>query len=309
MSMPKYEQIMRPLLNVLADNKEHRLAELIIGLVKYFKLTDAEKFQLLPSGKQEIFVNRVGWAKTYMQKAGLISTVSRGVYKITALGKQEFKSQNTTITTKYLRNKYPQIIDFIDGWKNKPDHLNNTPEPSTEINDSIDPIETIENEFNQLNYQLANDLLDKVIANPPQFFENLIADLLIKMGYGSSREDILKNSGHSGDGGIDGVIKEDILGFDKIYVQAKRWGNTIGSKEIRDFVGALQMQNATKGLFVTTSKYAKSAIQSLSKANNTNIILIDGIKLAELMIKYNVGVTIKNVYKLKHIDEDYFIID
>lgn len=129
------------------------------------------------------------------------------------------------------------------------------------------------------------------------------------MGYGSSKQDILKNSGHSGDGGIDGIIKEDVLGFDKIYVQAKRWSNAIGSKEIRDFVGAMQIQNATKGLFVTTSKYTKSAIQSLSNANNTNIVLVDGIKLAELMIKYNVGVTIKSGYELKYIDEDYFIID
>lgn len=309
MSIPTFQEIMRPLLNTLADDNEHNLTELVVSLSKHFNLTDTENTQLLPSGKQGVFANRVGWAKTYMQKAGLISTISRGIYKITSIGQQEIKNQKTPITVKYLRSKHQQILEFIDGGKHQLDQLSNNPERNTDVNNIIDPIETIENEFNQLNYQLANDLLDKIKVNTPQFFENLVADLLIKMGYGSSKQDILKNSGHSGDGGIDGIIKEDILGFDKIYIQAKRWDNAVGSKEIRDFVGALQMQNASKGLFVTTSKYTESAIRNLFKLNNTNIILIDGIKLAELMIKYNVGVAIKNVYELKYIDEDYFTLD
>ena len=309
MSMPTFQEIMKPLLNNLADNNEHSLTDLVVSLAKYFNLTDMEKSQLLPSGKQGVFANRVGWAKTYMQKAGLISTISRGIYKITPIGQQEIKNQKKSITVKYLRSKYKQILDFIDGDKNQPKQSINKLESNTE-NNIIDPIETVENEFNQLNYQLAMDLLDKIKRITPQFFENLVADLLIKMGYGSSKQDILKNSGHSGDGGIDGIIKEDLLGFNKIYIQAKRWATAVGSKEIRDFVGALRMQNASKGLFVTTSKYTESASKSLLKLNNSDvIILIDGIKLAELMIQYNVGVTIKNVYELKYIDEDYFIID
>jgi restriction system protein len=309
MSIPTFQEIMRPLLNIVADDNEHNLTDLVIKLAKYFNLTDTEKTQLLPSGKQGVFANRVGWAKTYIQKAGLISTVSRGVYKVTSVGQQEIKNPNTPITVKYLRSKYQQILEFIDVGKNQPEQFSNNPERNTDVNNIIDPIETIENEFNQLNYQLANDLLDKIKTNTPQFFENLVADLLIKMGYGSSKQDILKNSGHSGDGGIDGIIKEDILGFDKIYIQAKRWDSAVGSKEIRNFIGALQIHNASKGLFVTTSDYTDSAIRSVIKLNNINIILINGIKLAELMIKYNVGVTIKNVYELKHIDADYFTLD
>jgi restriction system protein len=192
MSIPTYQEIMRPLLNALADNNVYSLRKLIMSLAEFFNLTDSEKVQLLPSGKKGVFVNRVGWAKTYMQKAGLISTISRGLYTITDIGKKEFNNHNIPITTKYLRINYPQIIDFIDGKANKLSQLNDTIEPDLINSDSIDPIETIENEFNQLNYQLANDLLDKIKINSPQFFENLVADLLINMGYGSSKQDIKK---------------------------------------------------------------------------------------------------------------------
>ncbi|MCE3268556.1 MAG: restriction endonuclease, partial [Burkholderiales bacterium] len=192
MSIPTYQEIMRPLLNALADNNVYSLRKLIMSLAEFFNLTESEKVQLLPSGKKGVFVNRVGWAKTYMQKAGLISTISRGLYTITDIGKKEFNNHNIPITTKYLRINYPQIIDFIDGKANKLSQLNDTIEPDLINSDSIDPIETIENEFNQLNYQLANDLLDKIKINSPQFFENLVADLLINMGYGSSKQDIKK---------------------------------------------------------------------------------------------------------------------
>ncbi len=261
MTMPTFQEIMRPLLNHLSDNKEHILADLVVSLAKYFNLTDMEKSQLLPSGKQGMFANRVGWAKTYLARAGLVSTMSRGIYKITPIGTKEIKNPTQSISVKYLRSEYRRnlkFINFINGNKNQLEQSVNQSESNPESH-ITDPIETIENQFTQLNQQLAIDLLDKIKSNPPQFFENLVADLLIKMGYGSSKQDILKNSGHSGDGGIDGIIKEDLLGFSKIYIQAKRWMNAVGSKEIRDFVGALRMQNASKGLFVTTSTYTEPA--------------------------------------------------
>lgn len=304
LAIPNFQEVMRPLLNALADNNEHNFRDLVMELANHFNLTDEDKSQLLPSGTQEIFANRVGWAKFYMQKAGLLSTVRRGVYQITETGQTELKNQGTPITVEYLR-KYPQFVEFVSE-KNRSE--NTTSSLEVNINNEADPIETIENEFKQLNYQLALDLLDRIKTNPPQFFENLVAELLIKMGYGSSKQDILKKSGHSGDEGIDGIIKEDPLGLNKIYLQAKRWQGTIGRPEIQKFAGALQMQNASKGLFITTSSYTRDAIESLPKFT-TNIVLIDGIQLTELMVKYNLGVTTKNIYELKRVDEDYFIIE
>ena len=299
MSIPTFQEIMSPLLNALAnDNKEHSLKELNTILVKHFHLGDQEQSQLLPSGTQGVFVNRVSWANYYMMKAGLIDRVGRGTYKITDIGQQDIQKNKTPITISYLRKHYPEFLKFINVNNNKSNQLMATPESST-------PIDIIENNFTYLNNQLVDTLLHNIKQESPRFFELLVADLLIAMGYGSSKQDILQISGFSGDKGIDGIIKQDKLGLDKVYLQAKRWKNKVGGPDILHFIGALQHQGASKGVFITTSEYTQAALDC-AKSNNCNIVLIDGNTLCNLMIEHNVGVKIKTKYEIKYIDEDYF---
>jgi restriction system protein len=301
--IPDYQSLMLPLLKLVSDKKEYKYRELIENLAFEFKLTDEERKELLTSGNQSIFDNRVGWAKTYLKKAGLIDSPRRATFIITELGLQVLGKNPERIDAKYLR-QFPAFLEFIHPDKNEVESeetglsqetLNRTPE------------ENLDKAYQQLRKSLASELLNKVIDLSPAFFERLVIDLLVKMGYGGSIKDAGKAIGKSGDEGIDGTIKEDKLGLDIIYVQAKRWkpGNVVGRPEIHKFIGALAGQGAKKGIFITTSSFTKEAIDYTPK-NETKIVLIDGERLAQHMIDYNIGCTVQQIYELKRIDSDYF---
>lgn len=301
--IPDYQSLMLPLLKLVSDKKEYKYRELIENLALEFKLTDVERKELLASGNQSVFDNRVGWAKTYLKKAGLIDSPSRATFVITELGLQVLGKKPERIDAKYLK-QFPSFLEFIHPDKNEveseemvisQDTLSRTPE------------ENLDKAYQQLRKSLASELLNKVIDLSPAFFERLVIDLLVKMGYGGSIKDAGKAIGKSGDEGIDGTIKEDKLGLDIIYVQAKRWkpGNVVGRPEIHKFIGALAGQGAKKGIFITTSSFTKEAIDYTPK-NETKIVLIDGERLAQHMIDYNIGCSVQQIYELKRIDSDYF---
>lgn len=297
--VPDYQSIMLPLLKLTSDCEEHSLHELIEELSENFNLSDEDMKEFLPSGKQPVFDNRVGWARTYLKKAGLIEYKRRGYSNITERGLTVLKQKPEKITTKFLK-QYPEFMEFHSKTNKKLD----TKENYTE--DSKTPIEILEDEYKTLNENLANDLIDQIKSCSPSFFENLVVDLLLKMGYGGSRADAGKAIGKTNDNGIDGIIKEDKLGLDVIYIQAKRWENTVGRPEIQKFAGALLGQQAKKGIFITTSDYSRNAREYVSNLDS-KVILIDGEELTKLMIEHNVGVSTVNSYEIKRIDSDYFI--
>jgi restriction system protein len=301
--IPSYEEIMLPLLNLLSDKQEHTLQEADDALAKHFKLTDLERDELLPSGQQPIFRNRLGWARTYMKKAGLLATPSRGKFIITEKGIDLLKEKPKEITSKFLK-RYPEFIEFQSIKKIK----DNVIEQSFEISSIIDgktPEEALEYVYQKLKSELAKEVIDVVKNCTPAFFEKLVVDLIVRMGYGGSRKDAGQALGKTGDGGIDGIVKEDKLGLDTIYLQAKRWENSVPVKEIRDFTGALASKKAKKGIFITTSSFPQSVYDFVTQVEY-RIILINGDQLADLMIEYNVGLTPINEYQVKKIDFDYF---
>jgi restriction system protein len=298
--IPDYQSLMLPLLKKLADKQEHKFRDLIEELALEFKLTDEEQKELLQSGAQPVFHNRVGWARGYMKQAGLIESPKRAISKITQRGLDVLKEKPDKINVGYLK-RFPEFLEFQSR-----KHTETEPEETTEIIIET-PEEQLENAYLRLRKSLAQELLNKVIELSPSFFERLVVDLLVKMGYGGSIKDAGKAMGKSGDEGIDGTIKEDKLGLDIIYIQAKRWqkGNVVGRPEIQKFVGALAGQGAKKGIFITTSNFTKEAID-YSPKNETKIVLIDGEQLAQLMIDYGIGVSTVNTYEVKRIDGDYF---
>lgn len=301
--IPDYQSLMLPLLKLVSDKKEYKYRELIENLALEFKLTDEERKELLASGNQPIFDNRVGWAKTYLKKAGLIDSPSRATFVITELGLKVLEKNPERIDAKYLR-QFPSFLEFLHPDKNEVESEETGLSQETL---SRTPEENLDKAYQQLRKSLASELLNKVIDLSPAFFERLVIDLLVKMGYGGSIKDAGKAIGKSGDEGIDGTIKEDKLGLDIIYVQAKRWkpGNVVGRPEIHKFVGALAGQGAKKGIFITTSSFTKEAVEYTPK-NETKIVLIDGERLAQHMIDYNIGCSIQQIYELKRIDSDYF---
>lgn len=301
MAIPTYEQSMLPILRVLQTGKECSFSELIEVLAKEFNLTVEEKEELLPSGQQKVFNNRIGWGKTHLKKAGLIEYVSRGIYKITSRGLNILHQNPTQIDNNTLR-QFPEFVDFFDTKSEKSKSKQKTEIKETEKT----PDESLESAYQTLRNNLANEIIEKVKSCSPSFFEHLVVDLLVKMGYGGTREDAGERLGKSGDGGIDGIIKEDRLGLDIIYLQAKRWENIVGRPEIQKFAGALQGQRARKGVFITTSDFTKEAREYVSMIES-KIILIDGEELADLMIDYKVGVSVAETYEIKKIDSDYFI--
>lgn len=310
MPIPDYQTLMLPFLKIAADGQEHMHREAIEILTQEFNLSEEERKELLPSGQQPIFDNRVGWARTYLKKAGLIESSKRGLFKITDKGIEVLKSNPEKINNHFLMQfddfKKFKNIKFESGLETELlPNMQSTASDIEILDDSKSPEETIEFLVKDLQQQLAEDLLERIKQNPPSFFENLVALLLLQMGYGSSKQDILQNTGKSGDEGIDGIIKEDILGLDKIYIQAKRWQGNVGRPEIQKFVGALHGQNAHKGIFITTSGFSNGAT-IYANSINSNVVLIDGDKLAELMIRYNLGVSVKQAYEIKKIDEDFF---
>jgi len=294
--IPTYEKIMLPFLKHLADGQEHGFVEIHDAMENQFGLTDEECRELLPSGLQPIFRNRVGWARTYLKKAGLVISPKRAHFKISDKGIELLKENPPEIDAKFLM-RYDEFVEFKTTEK-KPTPPK--PEPT-----GWTPEESLEYAHQKLRSELSKEVLDTVKKCSPAFFEKLVIDLLIKMGYGGSRKDAGQAMGKSGDGGIDGIIKEDKLGLDIIYLQAKRWENAVPVKEIRDFTGALASKKAKKGIFITTSTFPSNVYEFVGQVEY-KIILIDGENLAGLMIENNVGLSIVNTYQVKAINSDYF---
>ncbi|TWI03308.1 restriction system protein [Flavobacterium tiangeerense] len=302
--IPDYQSIMLPLLKIMSDERTHKLRELIEILHDHFKLSDAEKKELLPSGSQAIFDNRVGWAKFYLEKASLLKTEKRGYYRVTELGATFLKSNPSELKTKDL-DKFKAFKEFKESITPKNDLDNSNPENQENGDTTKTPEEALEYAYQKLKNDLSRDLLDTIKSCSPSFFERLVVDMLTKMGYGGSRKDAGRALGKSGDGGIDGIIKEDKLGLDTIYIQAKRWENVVPVREIRDFAGALLSKKARKGIFITTSNFPKGAYEFVESIEH-KIVLIDGSRLADLMFEYNVGLSTQSTYEVKRIDTDYF---
>ena len=301
--IPTYQTLMLPLLKAVKNGKEHKLNDIVETLANEFNLSDDERKELLPSGQTFLFGNRVGWARTYLKKAGLLDAPKRGFISISKRGLDVLK-QNPREVNVALLQQYQEFIEF-QGLKR--DDKETTLENQQIAVSTQTPEEILEDSYQSIRKSLAQELLDKITILSPTFFERLVVELLVKMGYGGSMKDAGKAIGKSGDEGIDGTIKEDKLGLDIIYIQAKRWqpGNVVGRPEIHKFVGALAGQGAKKGIFITTSSYTKEALDFVPR-NETKIVLIDGYKLAQLMIDYNLGVATQHVYEVKKMDSDYF---
>lgn len=301
--IPDYQSLMLPLLKLVSDRQEHKYRDLIENLATEFQVTDEERKELLASGNQAIFDNRVGWAKTYLKKAGLLDSPKRATFVITQIGLDTLKKNLDRVDAKYLR-QFPAFLEFQNASRND----NETEEEIiiVETNEQT-PEENLDKAYQRIRKSLASEMLNRVVELSPTFFERLVVELLVKMGYGGSIKDAGKAIGKSGDEGIDGTIKEDKLGLDIIYIQAKRWrpGNVVGRPELHKFVGALAGQGAKKGIFITTSNFTKEALEYTPK-NETKIVLIDVEQLAQLMIDYNLGCTTQQIYELKKIDSDYF---
>lgn len=300
MSIPDFQTCMLPLLNVIADGKDYSTHDIESSLAAIFNLSDDELSALLPSGRQKIFRNRVAWAKSYLKQAGLLESPKRGFIKITSRGLTVFNDAPDIVNIKYLY-KYPEFVEFRNA-KSSGEEVGEI--KAQEITENT-PEEVLELAHEKIRSELAQELLEKVLSCTPEFFEYLVVELLLKMGYGGSRRDAGERIGQSGDGGIDGIIKEDRLGLDVIYIQAKRWQGSVGRPEIQKFVGALQGQRARKGVFITTSTYTADA-KSYAENIDTKVVLIDGKRLANLMIDFDVGVSISASYVVKKIDSDYF---
>ncbi|MCG3147644.1 MAG: Mrr restriction system protein [Verrucomicrobiae bacterium] len=296
--IPDYQTIMLPLLKICGDGKEHALREATEKLAADFGLSATEREQKLPSGQQTVFGNRVGWARTYMKKAGLLETTRRAFFKITARGREVLDAKPSRIDGKYL-NQFAEFKAF-KALRHEKVEAENDAQPELKT-----PEEALENAYEDLRSNLASEILQRLKSSLPGRFEKTVVELIVRMGYGGSLRDAGQAIGKSGDEGIDGIIKEDRLGLDVIYVQAKRWGNTVSRPEIQKFAGALQGQRAKKGIFITTSDFTKEATEYAARIDN-KIILIDGEQLAELMIDYNIGVTPDKTYELKRVDSDYF---
>lgn len=300
MAIPDYQSIMLPLLEFLQDGQEHSLREAYDSLSEHFKLSEEERKQLLPSGQQGIFHNRVGWARTYLKKSGLLEATRRGYFKITELGLSTLNQKPERIDNQFLE----QFEGYLEFKNTKRAKDSEDTQHNAGLTEST-PEEDLEGAYQSLRNDLVSDIIQLLKANSPSLFEKMVIELLVKMGYGGSRKDAAQAIGRSGDEGIDGIIKEDRLGLDIIYVQAKRWENTVGRPEIQKFAGALQGQRARKGIFITTSNYSREAYDYASRID-TKIVLIDGDALAQLMIDHNLGVTPVATYEIKRIDSDYF---
>lgn len=299
MPIPDFQGIMRPLLVLTASKSEITLRDAIVDLGDEFGLSPEERTEMLPSGFQGKFTNRVAWAATHLQKAGALTRVGRGRYRITDRGQTLLGSTPGPITIAAL-NSFPEYQAFKSG-SSKVAAQRVTLAPDG----GATPDEAIEARVAQLTSEVALDLLERVRAVPPDFFEQLVVDVLVAMGYGGSRADAGRAIGRSGDGGIDGVIKEDRLGLDAVYVQAKRWEKPVGRPDVQQFSGSLDGQKATKGVFFTTSTFtgeARDFVRSIGK----RIVLVDGIELAHLMIEHQVGVEVLATFKVYRVDSGYF---
>lgn len=300
MIVPDFQSLMLPLLNFCASGAEVKNIDAIEYLSQLFGLNEQQRQQKLPSGRQKVFDNRVAWAKAHLKMAGLLETTGRGVFHITPEGQALLQTTPQQLNLAFLQtipayqyaktSRLPEILSPL------------LPVRDTQIQT---PHEIIETAYQDLSFRLADELLDRIKHNSPTFFEKLVVELLLKMGYGGTRADAGTAIGKSGDEGIDGIIKEDRLGLDAVYIQAKRWKDTVGRPEIQKFVGALHGQRAKKGIFITTSRFSQEAEDYVAKIDN-KIALIDGKSLCQLMIEYDIGLASEVTYTLKRIDSDYF---
>jgi restriction system protein len=304
MSVPDYQSLMLPLLEALADGREHDVRELRDTIAQRLGVPDADREELLPSGKQPVYDNRIGWAKTYLDKAALLQTVRRGVYQITDRGRTVVAERPARVDVTYL-SRFPEFEEF----RRRPEQESTDSQEAIVLRPipipSATPQEALDAAYQQLRRGLEAEVLAAVKATTFRFFERLVVELLVKMGYGGSLKDAGKAIGRSGDDGLDGVIKEDHLGLDAIYIQAKRWQNTVGRPEIQAFAGSLEGVRGRKGVFITTSSFSSEAKEYVSRIEK-KIVLIDGPLLAALLIDFNIGVTSVNTYEVKRVDTDYF---
>jgi restriction system protein len=298
MPIPDYQAVMLSLLKYVSDGREHSLRETIDAMADAFGMSDEERRELLPSGRQAIIDNRVGWARTYLKKAGLVEATRRSHFKITERGRDALARKPERIDVNFLM-EYPEFREFRAIRKDK----SNAEQMVSEADET--PEELMERAYQSISGDLADELVQQVKTCSPPMFERMVVELLLKMGYGGSRKDAGEAIGKSGDEGIDGIIKEDRLGLDIIYLQAKRWENPVGRPEIQKFAGALDGKRAQKGIFITTSSFSREAIEYVSQINK-KIILIDGNALASHMIDHDLGVTPVSSYEIKRIDGDYF---
>ena len=297
MAIPKFRYIILPFLRQLSDEKEHTLKEIEGALSAEFKLTEDELVQRTPSGRMSIFSNRTGWAKTYLKKAGLVDAPKKSYVKITKQGLKALSQKPEVIDTHFL-DQFSSFREFQYGSEDqvtqeKEDVSENTPE------------ESLESSYQRILKDLEADLLSNLMNGSPAFFEQVVVDLLIGMGYGGSRKDAGQALGKTGDEGIDGIIKEDKLGLDLIYLQAKRWKGTVGRPDVQGFVGALTGKFAKKGIYITTSNFTQEALDYVKKLD-CRVILVDGSELVRLMIEHDIGVSILATYQIKKVDSDYF---
>ena len=300
MAIPDFQSLMLPLLKLMQDGQERIQSDIRDALAQQFSVSYAERSELLASGRQGRFNNRVGWAKSYLVMAGLLTPTSRGKCRIANAGQQVLQQKPSKIDIHYL-SQYPEFIARRTSRKN-----NGEDETAIgSIESSQTPEEKMESGYQNLRQSLAQDILAHVKQITPQRFEGLVVDLLVAMGYGGSRSDAGQAVGRSGDGGIDGIIKEDKLGLDAIYIQAKRWEGNVGRPVVQAFTGSLEGQRARKGVLITTSQFTNDALEYVNRIEK-KIVLIDGEQLAELMINHGIGVTETATYVVKRIDQDYF---
>lgn len=302
MAIPDFQSVMRPVLAEVANGLPISLKSLREQVIEQFQLSEVERHEMLPSGRQTVINNRIGWARTYLNKAGLLSIPSKGLVQITDRGREALQSGPQRITIGWLK-RYPEFSAFHGA---RPD--NDAPSVQAEPVGDITPDEQLAQAHQALLQSLADELLAQVRGASPTFFEQLVVDLMIAMGYGGSRKEAGRATQQTNDDGIDGIIKEDKLGLDVIYLQAKRWSNTVHRPEIDKFIGALTRQRARKGVFITTSEFSAGAREA-ALGLDIKVVLIDGVELARLMVENNLGCSVKQVYEIKHIDSDYFTED
>jgi restriction system protein len=299
MAVPDFQSFFKPLLEIAGDDNEHAIKDARKMIASHMKLTDEDLTDLLPSGTQTKFDNRVAWAKIYLTKARLLETPRRAHFRITDRGRSLLKEGHERIDVKIL-NRYPEFIEFHTAKSDQPPSSS----PS-EVSPIETPEETLQKAYQSIRNELATEILDRIKGNSPQFFEHLVVDIMVAIGYGGSHADAGKSIGQSGDEGIDGIIKEDRLGLDVIYLQAKRWTGTVGRPEIQKFVGALHGKRAKKGVFITTGTFSADAMAYVESID-PKVILIDGKSLAGLIIDYGLGTNIVAKYEIRRIDSDYF---
>lgn len=304
--IPPFQKYLYPFLSLMGDGKTRNLTQVCEDLSKTMNLTEEELAETYEASGQNRHYGRCGWARTWFLKAGILNSPEKGHYTISQSGRDLLASGETKITQRFLVENYPSFAAFAKAKKKTGKH--DSPSEDNHV-EPLDPMTQMEDAFAQINNKLIDDLLQYISEQDPKFFEKLVVDLLVAMGYGGDFEDAARVTQFSNDGGIDGIIKEDALGLDKVYLQAKRWkeSNIVGAPDIHKFMGALMSIGASKGVYITTSSFSKAAIDVVTSNKSLKLVLIDGKQLAKYMIKYNVGVISQHSFTIKRVDTGYFV--